>query len=343
MGNERKNIMKRRIHDALLGIVGLCGVAFFALSGASCEKPTMQCAVGHGPFIVKYAATTGDATCYPGGTYEEIGFSTYLQSKPKSETITKAEDGEDIKTVTSTGADYNTRKIAVQSSVLGGLYQERNGAGSDAADKAFAFGDYTGLPDEGDLCYAGGGAVGALSVADLNIDADGMDPAIHFTQTWSDVRFFVTTGVPGTQVVGNMKFENATAGCQVEYKFTGLYPAVFCGNAVFGHRDDDGDTATAMDNDTDDDGDPMTPVANDKDDDGDDATPVADDDGKAGPDVDVDDEVVLSYDADDANCDPKADPAAGRVFGSGINPDFTTFCHPELLHCMLKAGTELVK
>src|SRR4051794_15590509 len=107
MGNERKNIMKRRIHDALLSIVGLAGVAFFALSGASCERPSMQCAVGHGPFIAKYAVTSGDAACYPGTvdgiTAEEIGFNTFLQSKPKTTKTVKAEDGEDIKVISSPG------------------------------------------------------------------------------------------------------------------------------------------------------------------------------------------------------------------------------------------------
>ena len=123
--------MKRRIHDALLGIVGLAGVAFLALSGVSCEKPTMQCAVGHGPFIAKYAVVpgTGDAACYPGGTFELIAFSTYLQSKPTTTVTTKASDGEDIKLINSAGADYNKRTIAIQSTTFGDKLQSRSGAG----------------------------------------------------------------------------------------------------------------------------------------------------------------------------------------------------------------------
>ncbi|UQA55745.1 hypothetical protein [Polyangium aurulentum] len=34
-------------------------------------------------------------------------------------------------------------------------------------------------------------------------------------------------------------------------------------------------------------------------------------------------------------CNPKADPSKGRVFGSGINPDFKVRCDPEVLYCVL--------
>jgi len=70
-----------------------------------------------------------------------------------------------------------------------------------------------------------------------------------------------------------------------------------------------------------------------------------DDDDPANPDPpDPEDYLaVIRYDPDNAACDPKADPANGRVFGSGINPDFKTYCHPEYVHCVLQEGTELIK
>jgi hypothetical protein len=314
--------MKRRIHDALLGIVGLAGVAFLALSGASCEKPVMQCAVGHGTFIPKYAVTSGDASCYPGGTYEEIGFSTYLQSKPKTETIQKAEDGTDIKIVTSAGADYNTRKIAVQSDTFGYFMQDRSGAGLKATSAAYAFGDYTSNPDDKDLCYAGGGPVGALAPADLDVDAfdtgdvDDMGnpvilPAFHYRQAWKNVRLYVTEGIPGTQAVGEMTFDNLTPGeeCSVSFKFVGLYPAAHCIESIL------------IDHMCDDDGDPAT------------------------PDVFCEGDFVRE-EPDDALCLAAAEegwtkPAAGteykaaRVYGSGINPDFKTKCDADLGYCVL--------
>lgn len=344
--------MKRRIHDALLGIVGLAGVAFFALSGVSCEKPTMQCAVGHGPFIAKYAVTSGDAACYPGGTFEEIGFSTFLQSKPKTDTVVKydvdddkdpttpaANDDADPATPdvqkqytvsTSAGADYNSRKIAVQSTTFGGLLQDRSGAGLKDTGAAYMFGDFTSDPNADNVCFAFGNGEATTNVAELEADAfdtgevDDMMmpiilPAFHYRQTWKDVRLYVTEGVPGTQAVGEMTFENldATAGCSVTFKFVGLYPAVPC----------IGDTL--IDHDCDDDGDPMT------------------------PDVFCEGDLVKS-EPDDALCNPVAEegwkkPAAGieykppRVFGSGINPDFKTTCDKDLGYCVLVAGTELVK
>jgi len=331
MGNERKIIMKRRIHDALLGIVGLAGVAFFALSGVSCEKPTMQCAVGHGPFIAKYAVTSGDAACYPGGMAEEIGFSTYLQSKPKTTITTKASDGEDIVITNSAGADYNSRKIAIQSATFGGLLQDRSGAGLKDTGAAYTFGDYTSDPDGNHVCYAFGNGEATTNVAELEADSfdtgdvDPMTmmpillPAFHYRQTWKDVRLYVTEGVPGSQAVGDMTFENLTAGseCSVTFKFIGLYPAVQC------------IADTLIDHMCDDDGDPMT------------------------PDVFCVGDVVKSA-PDDALCLSAAEvgwvkPPAGteykaaRITGSGINPDFKTHCDTDLGYCVLNDGTALVK
>lgn len=325
--------MKRRIHDALLGSVGLAGVAFFALSGASCEKPTMQCAVGHGPFIAKYAVVSGDAACYPGGTAEEIGFSTYLQSKPKTTTNVPASDGENIANVSSAGADYNTRKIALQSTTFGGLLQERAGAGLKATSAAYTFGTYTSDPDSANLCYAFGNGETTDNVADLDVEAfdtgelDDMMmpiilPAFHYRQEWKNVRLYVTEGVPGTQAVGEMTFDNLTPGaeCSVSFKFVGLYPAVHCmADILIDHQvDDDMDPATPSDND---DMDPATP----------DEIVIGD---------------VIDSVPDDALCLSKAEegwtkPPAGteykaaRVFGSGINPDFATKCDADLGYCVL--------
>jgi hypothetical protein len=330
MGNERKTIMKRSIHDALLGFVGLAGVAFFALSGASCEKPSMQCAVGHGPFIAKYAVTSGDAACYPNETpgYELIGFSTYLQSKPKTTTNQQASDMENIATVSSPGADYNTRKIALQSETFGHFLQGRAGAGLKATSKAYTFGTYTSNPDDGNLCYAFGNGETTDNVADLDVEAfdtgevDPMtmmpiiDPAFHYRQEWKNVRLYVTEGVPGTQAVGEMTFDNLTPGeeCSVSFKFVGLYPAASCIADIL------------VDKMCDDDEDPMT------------------------PDVFCEGVVVDSV-PDDNLCLAapevgwKKPPAgteykAARVFGSGINPDFTTKCDTDLGYCVL-TGTPL--
>ncbi|WP_309895061.1 hypothetical protein [Archangium sp.] len=38
---------------------------------------------------------------------------------------------------------------------------------------------------------------------------------------------------------------------------------------------------------------------------------------------------------DETKCDPRADPAAGRIRGSGINPIFPVTCHPTVRMCVL--------
>jgi len=51
--------------------------------------------------------------------------------------------------------------------------------------------------------------------------------------------------------------------------------------------------------------------------------------------VDHDDDPMTPDAVDEDACNPKADPAKGRVFGSGINPDFKVRCDPEVLYCVL--------
>lgn len=342
--------MKQRIHDALLSLIGVAGIAFFALSGASCETPTMQCAVGHGPYFVKYTKTSGDDACYnksllgTGGptdaiTGEEVGFSTYLT--PMGRTEVKDDMGKVI-AVDSDGADYNTRNIAIQSTVMGANYRALvpfNAAPPDGSGSPYAFGPYASKPDAGDICYAGGiNGTAALAAAEVNLP----DDMLHWRQTWSDIELFVTTNIPGTQVAGKMKFEDVIAGCSADYTFFGMYPAVPCGDDVFGQVDNDMDAATPVENDTDDDGDPMTPVDNDKDDDEDPMTPVTDDDGMPGPDVDADEEEYIRTDPNDIYCDPKGDPSVGRL-GSGINPDFVTKCDTVDFYCLVTPETRKIQ
>lgn len=272
--------MKHRIHKVLVGAMGLASAAFFVFAGASCDQPTIQCVVGHGPFFAKYELISGDAACYGGTLGEDIGLSTYLAPNEDRSL-----------------ADYDDRSIAIQSTTLGQLARDREGAGFElGTDKPYGFGKYTTNPDANNICYTGGanGTATALSMADMNIEefdtgeVDDMGnpvilPAMHYQQEWRNIRTYVTAGVPGTQAVGEMVFRDVDAGCEASYKFVALFPSVFCGREV----------------DTDGDGEPD------------------------------------DYEPDNDACSPVADPAKGRVFGSGINPDFETTCDPQLLHCVL--------
>jgi hypothetical protein len=319
--------MKQRIHDALLGIVGIAGVAFFALSGASCEAPAIQCVVAHGQFVsyfAKYELTSGDAACY-GLDGENIAMAVYLQP-----------------TADGKFADFNNRQIAIRSETMGAVFTDRQGAGGSDADVPHAIGDYTPTPDDNDLCYAGGtSGTTALAASEVNaaqfdtgeLDPDTMMPIIlpeqHYRQEWKNVKIYVTAGVPGTQAVGEMRFDDFTSGCFAEYKFTALFPSVGCENImhVDVHVDDDMDPATPDDNDQDDD--PET------------------------KDVPEEQETGMPF-LDEALCNPKPDenfvkPALGtpykpvRVFGSGINPDFKTTCDATVAHCVLKPESVLIR
>jgi len=283
--------MKHRIHSLLVGAMGLASAAFFAVSGASCSQPTIQCVVGHGAFFARYTPVAGtDTSCY-GLDGEDIGLSTYLAPNEDKSL-----------------ANYDDRSIAIQSTTLGLLARQRDGEGFDlGTDKPYAFGKLTTAPDANNLCYTGGAeGTAALAQADMNIEAfdtgevDDMGnpvilPAAHYRQQWSNVKMYVTAGVPGTQAVGRMRFEDVLGGCSAEYTFVALFPSVYCGKDVDDDNNPDTDAA-------DDDADTMN------------------------PDPQVPEPLF---------CAATADPAKGIAVGSGINPDFPVTCDAVTLHCVL--------
>jgi hypothetical protein len=296
------------LRGLLLGAAGLTSAAFFALSGASCGAPTIQCVVAHAQFVsyfAKYTLVSGDEACY-GDILNAIGYPSLGEDLALSTYLQPTSDGK--------FADFDNRKIAIQSSVMGLIFLDREGAGTDENDHPYAIGIYTPKPDANNICYAGGaGGTAALEAADLGIeqfDTGEVDPmtmmpiilpAENYRQEWKNLRVYVTAGVTGTQFVGEMHFENRTPGaeCTADYKFVAMYPSVPCSDEV--HVDDDNN--------------PDTPSENDD------------------ADVDNDDTPNLVPNSD--HCLPDPDPDKGRVFGSGINPDFKTTCDPDLLHCVL--------
>jgi hypothetical protein len=285
----------KHLSGFLIGAAGLVSAAFFALSGASCSQPSIQCVVAHGQFVsyfAKYTLVNGDEACY-GDILNAVGYPSLGEDLALSTYLQPTADGK--------FADFSNRKIAIQSAVMGLIFLDREGAGTDEADHPYAIGPYSTDPDANNICYAGGaGGTAALAASDVDIEAfdtgeiDPMTmmpiilPAEHYRQEWKNVKVFVTAGVPGTQFVGEMHFENLTAGanCTADYKFIGLFPSVACGDEV----DADGNPETT-----------------------DDITTVPNSD----------------------HCLPDPDPDKGRIFGSGINPDFKTTCDPDLFFCVL--------
>jgi hypothetical protein len=219
--------MRGTIHK----VISVVGVAMAAsvFAGASCSQPAIQCVVGHGPYAAKYELVEGTGSC-AGLIGEEIGLATYLQPTADRES-----------------ADYDKRRISVQSATFGGLFQERDGLGAGEEDKPYALGDLTVDPNEKELCFAGGAAgTSALAPAEMDVpeaettDDDGNPvtlPARHLRQTWEDLSIYVTAAVPGTQMTGTMTYEDLIEGCKATYRVVALFPAVPCANAM-GQPDD---------------------------------------------------------------------------------------------------------
>jgi hypothetical protein len=213
--------------------VAMVGSLGFGLAGTSCAQPEIQCVVGHGAYFAKYELLEGMGTCaeLKGG---EIGLATFF--RPNAD---------------RTLADYDQKRISVQSGILGGLVQRAEEFGvANAQMQPYAIGDYTTDPDDKDLCYAGGAnGTAALSVAEQRLPEipamdDGMGgmtdpiPAEHVRQQWQNLKIYVTAQVPGTQITGEMTFENVLEGCSARYKVVALFPSVYCG------VDADGDAKT---------------------------------------------------------------------------------------------------
>jgi hypothetical protein len=297
----------KHLKGLLVGAAGLVSAAFFALSGASCSQPAIQCVVAHypgGSYFVKYTVVSGDESCY-GGILNAVGYPTLGEDIALSTYLQPTADGK--------FADFSNRKVAVQSMVMGAIFADEVGNGrNDDADLPYALGEYTTSPDANNLCYAGGaGGTSALAAAELNVpdfDTGEVDPmtnmpiilpAEHYKQEWKNIKVYVTAGVTGTQIVGEMHFEDVIAGCSADYKFVGVFPSVHCEKEV--HVDDDND--------------PSTDSAND--------------------DADPDNDDVPLLEPDQDACLPDADPEKGRVFGSGINPDFPVTCDTDMHFCVL--------
>lgn len=194
-------------------------------------------------------------------------------------------------------ADYNARSIAIQSSTLGTVLQDSEALGvPDTANKAYAFGMYSSTPDDKNICYAGGAnGMAALSVAEQNI------PEV---MTEDDEGNPVT--IPAQhlrQTWRNIKVYVTAGAPGTQAVGEMVYEDVIAGcSATYRFNALYPSVYCGMEVDAD--GDPETT---------DDITEVASDD----------------------LCNPKADPSKGRVFGSGINPDFKVRCDPEVLHCVL--------
>jgi hypothetical protein len=173
----------------------------------SCEQPKINCTTGNGGFAVKYTlkpgSKQGDGACdtLKGEIVDLTKFTPSQAGDRERQDLTKAQ-------------------LAVRSTQLGALAKREDV--EDPVNKPHSLGDFVSVdPDDSDVCH-----VPELSVAEQDLPAAGMEPAINMKYAWSNLRIHVTSAYPGTQFVGDLTYtEN---GCSASYSVVGLWPAVSC-------------------------------------------------------------------------------------------------------------------
>ena len=187
----------------------------------ACEQPKPSCTAGVGAFAAKYTLKSGDESCVPGANGGEIiGLMKYNPSLRDDKTH----------------QDFTKASLAIRTTKLGAVAvaaedMESGASGADATGEPTSIGDFSSTtPDEDDVC-----TVPTLSAAEEQ--ATDMAGTTTIKYEWSNVRLYVTTASPGTQMVGDLTYsetrpDNST--CSATYSVLGLWPAVSCEAKVDG-------------------------------------------------------------------------------------------------------------
>lgn len=283
----------------ILGLV--IGAGALWLWAPGCSQPAAQCTVGSAsfsPYVAKFYLTDGDPESACGGIPGDfIGMQQY---NPAAGDV----------------PDDTQKFLAIQVNTLGDLYQNAIEGDPDETHKPYSLGKFNAVdPDSNNLC-----SVPTLSPAQLHLPevpgegGGGGTPAPAQVETslsieWSNVNIFVTTALLGTQAQGTMKL--TLDGCSATYNVVALWPAVGCEKVKFlapvdpeGECDPYGDPTTCKD---------------------------------CNPDTDENCNAMGVGEPLDKLCDaePDEEPEYQLVNGSGISPDLSVKCDPDLLLCIL--------
>jgi len=304
----------RRLQTGRLTPWGALSVGLLALG---CSQPEPRCSIARGDFAATYTLLSSTGPCEP-LRGELLSVQAYTARR----------------SVSDPRPDYDKSSMAIQPRSLTALLEPARGA-ENGEDKPYAMGAFaTSRPASDDFC-----SVPSLSTARLRLPEGAApvyactsaapSPAVDIAYAFSNVRVYTTPGAYGTQFAGDLTYTNGA--CVAQYRVAALYPAVSCAA-------------------------PPAPPA----------PPVEPPDASAAPalgglDAGLDGglapleagSVAPEASAGDGGCEaPPAeepplrdeslcaalpDPAQGRAFGSGINPDFSVQCDPELLLCVLAA------
>jgi hypothetical protein len=173
-------------------------------------QPPTQCITGHGGYAALYTLKPGQPT---GACAERHGEVIGIQKYAAPASASNPDP---------------TQTIAIKTATLTGLSE---GVHEGAADiDIISLGNLaSGLPDPATkFCTAAAFDVNrGGSVHDV---AGGTDIAY----AWSNVKFYTTAQVPGTQMIGDLNYTEG--GCTASYSVTAVFPAVSCDN---GHGEPD--------------------------------------------------------------------------------------------------------
>lgn len=294
---------------------------FVLASGAcwllACDQPKPRCSIARGDFAATYTLVASSGPCEP--LRGEV-LSVQAYTAPRSASDPRP--------------DYDKTSVGIQPSALSALLAGAADRGApDPSDQPFALGAFAdSSPDSEDTC-----SVPLLSSARVRLPALAEqvemcstlppEPAVDVSYAFSNLEVYVTAGAYGTQFSADLTLTRGE--CVDQYRVHAVYPTVSCAVELM----DDG-------------GEPLPDAG---------ALP----DGGALPDAGAlldaradspsedphtmdgacpEEEPAAVLVADDSLCSPNGDPAMGRPYGSGINPDFAVQCDPELLLCVL-SGT----
>lgn len=203
---EETSVMKQTQKTAL----GLSAALFALGAGVGCDQPRADCTTGHGGFAAKYTLVEGSkqgAGSCDAMKGEIIGLEKFNPSQtddPNKQDLTRA-------------------SLAIRPERLGALADEAGQGGVAVDPKApTSRGDFLSTsPDDNNVCF-----VPELTPGSVQIPAGSAVSAADVEYTWSNVRVYVTTAYPGTQMAADLTVRDGE--CSASYKVVGLWPAVSC-------------------------------------------------------------------------------------------------------------------
>jgi hypothetical protein len=194
----------------------LVAVLSFALGTLTCasEQPKIKCQTAHGGFSVKYTLKTGTGECamLKGGV---VGVHTYARAPGD----------------TKDWANWEKPPIAIRPDEVGVLLDEY---GTELDPKVlFARGEFTDdIPPADGFCRVGTMNPITMKLPEtqpptmMGMPPPAKLPAKDLSYEWSNVKFFVSPSVIGTQFAADLKY--TLNGCVATYTVIGLYPSVGC-------------------------------------------------------------------------------------------------------------------